>query len=95
MFARLRRLVTRKNEKQMRDEAAEQLEQLFELSPDGILVIDDRAIVVRVNANGAKLFGWSREALIGQSFSSLIPNEPLRALFEQISGFFARQANTR
>lgn len=73
----------RKKEKTVREEATELIEQIFELSPDGIVVVDDQAIVIRVNASGARLFGWRREAVIGQFFSSLIPNEPLRALFEQ------------
>jgi formate hydrogenlyase transcriptional activator len=48
-------------------------EQLFEFSPDAIVVADQRGQIVRVNAQVEKLFGYGREELIGQPVELLMP----------------------
>src|SRR5438105_13604443 len=49
-------------------------EQLFEFSPDAILVADQQGQVVRVNAQVEKLFGYRRDELISQPVEVLMPD---------------------
>jgi PAS domain S-box-containing protein len=48
-------------------------EQLFELSPDAILVTDRSGTIRGANARAEELFGFSRSELLDQSIESLIP----------------------
>ncbi len=49
------------------------IEQLFEFAPDAILVTGPQGRIVRLNAQAEKLFGYSREELLGQPVEVLIP----------------------
>ena len=46
---------------------------LLEAAPDAMVVIDDRGTVVFVNAQTEKLFGFSREELLGNPVDRLVP----------------------
>ncbi len=48
-------------------------EKFFEHAPDGVVVIDPNGKIVRVNSEAERMFGYSREELIGQSVEVLIP----------------------
>ena len=48
---------------------------IFEASPDGILVVDGSGVIVEVNSQAAALFGWSEEELVGSAVERLIPAE--------------------
>ena len=48
-------------------------DKLFEFSPDAIVVSDNRGQIAEVNAQVGKIFGYSREELIGQPIEILIP----------------------
>ncbi len=48
-------------------------EKLFESSPDSILVTGPEGRIARVNAQAEKLFGYSRDELLGQPVELLVP----------------------
>ena len=56
------------------------LEALLECIPAAIVVSDESGSVVRVNTQVERLFGYSREELIGQTVEILLP-ERFRALY--------------
>jgi hypothetical protein len=45
----------------------------FDLSPFGMLAVDERGAVVAANREVERLFGWRREELLGQSVEVLVP----------------------
>lgn len=49
-------------------------EQFFEASPDGILVVNSKGFITRVNAQTEKMFGYSRTELQGQPIEALVPD---------------------
>jgi len=48
-------------------------EQLFEFSPDAIIVTDSQGRIMILNAQVQRAFGYSREELIGKPVQTLIP----------------------
>jgi PAS domain S-box-containing protein len=48
---------------------------LFEAAPNGMIVVDQAGAIVFFNAQIEKLFGYSREELIGQTVELLIPEQ--------------------
>ncbi len=48
-------------------------ENLFEFSPDAIVVSDHQGVIVKVNAQVGKFFGYSRDELLGKPIEILIP----------------------
>jgi PAS domain S-box-containing protein len=46
---------------------------LVDAAPDGILVADERGKIVLVNAEGARMFGYDKDELIGQPIDILVP----------------------
>jgi len=51
----------------------QQLEKLFEFSPDGILVTDQQGRITKANAQIEQAFGYGRSELVGQAVEILIP----------------------
>lgn len=49
-------------------------EQLFESSPDGVLVISSEGLITRVNAQTEKMFGYTRAELQEQPIELLVPD---------------------
>ncbi len=47
--------------------------RLFELAPDGLIVVDGEGQIVLVNAQAEKLFGYRREELLGKGVELLVP----------------------
>jgi formate hydrogenlyase transcriptional activator len=48
-------------------------EKLFEFSPDAIVSSDDQGRITRVNAQLERMFGYSREELLGRPIEVLVP----------------------
>src|SRR6266568_1601532 len=57
----------------------EQLDALFELSPDAVILTDDDFHVLRVNKEFSRMFGYTAEEVAGQWLRDLIVPEELRA----------------
>jgi PAS domain S-box-containing protein len=57
----------------------EQLDGLFELSPDAVILTDEDFHVLRVNKEFTRIFGYSAEEVAGQWLPELIVPEELRA----------------
>ena len=55
--------------------SADQIRDVFDASPDGILVVDHEGLIRDVNAGAATMFGWDREELLGQCVDVLVPPE--------------------
>ena len=49
------------------------LEGLFETASDAYVAVDEKGLVVRVNAQVESLFGYQRDELLGQPVETLIP----------------------
>jgi PAS domain S-box-containing protein len=48
---------------------------LLDAAPDGIVVCDDHGVLVLVNSEAERMFGYARDELLGQSIDRLIPEE--------------------
>src|SRR5882757_6017768 len=57
----------------------EQLDGLFELSPDAVILTDNDFHVLRVNKEFTRIFGYTAEEVVGQWLPDLIVPEELRA----------------
>src|SRR5258705_3992147 len=57
----------------------EQLDALFELSPDAVILTDDDFHLLRVNKEFTRMFGYTAEGVAGQWLPDLIVPEELRA----------------
>ena len=57
----------------------EQLDGLFELSPDAVILTDDDFHVLRVNKEFARIFGYTAEEAAGQGLADLIVPKELHA----------------
>jgi PAS domain S-box-containing protein len=60
-------------EKQLPGSAQLLFEQLFESSPDAILVTDRDGRITKANAQVEQVFGYSRDELVGQTVETLLP----------------------
>jgi PAS domain S-box-containing protein len=48
-------------------------QHLLQFSPDALIVVDARGIILFANATSRALFGYSREQLVGQPIEMLVP----------------------
>ena len=48
-------------------------EQIFESAPDGLLVVDHEGLVREANVQAARMFGYSRDELLGSLVEKLVP----------------------
>jgi formate hydrogenlyase transcriptional activator len=69
--------LTTANEGLLREK--EQLDALFELSPDAVIVTDEDFHVLRVNKEFTRIFGYTADEVAGQWLLELIVPEELRA----------------
>ncbi|HSM57425.1 MAG TPA: PAS domain S-box protein [Candidatus Sulfomarinibacteraceae bacterium] len=72
-----RRVARRTEELQQKIEehqlAEKRFRSLLESAPDGMVIVDEAGQIVLVNSQAEKLFGYSREELLGQSVELLMP----------------------
>ncbi|MBI2716892.1 MAG: PAS domain S-box protein [Rhizobiales bacterium] len=73
---------------------ARQREAMFEADPNGILLVDHSGRINLLNAQGAKLFGYGREELIGQLVDTLVPAR-FRGRHAALRAGFAAQPSMR
>ena len=58
-----------------RDDAISLLASIFEVSEVGIVVSDEKGVIVRVNDSFVRNYGWHRDELIGQDFTTLVTDD--------------------
>ena len=58
-----------------RDDAITLLTSVFDVSEVGIVVTDQHQRIVRVNDSFIRIYGWSRNDLVGHSFSELVAQD--------------------
>src|SRR5579871_307092 len=62
--------------------------QVLESTPDGILVVSRDGMVVQMNSQTERLFGYSREQLTGRPVESLLPDALRETHVAHRTGFF-------
>ncbi len=67
---------------------------VLELAPDGLMVADEKGVIRLANAQCEKLFGYTRDELIGQPVEMLVPVDA-RARHPAMREAFHRAAETR
>ncbi|MCW5824433.1 MAG: PAS domain S-box protein [Cyanobacteria bacterium TGS_CYA1] len=67
----------------------EQLRQVVEASPSGIIMVNAHGEIVLVNLQIEKLFGYTRDQLIGKQIELLVPDPFKRIHPKQRESFFA------
>ena len=72
-----------------RKRADERFRLAVEASPNGIVLVDSEGRIILVNAKTERLFGYSREELIGHEIEMLVPERFRGAHPGLLSGFFA------
>lgn len=60
-------------------------QELFESAPEGIVLLDIEDRVVRVNPEFLRMFGYTREEVIGEKINDLIVDEVLREEASELS----------
>ncbi|MCH7818713.1 MAG: PAS domain S-box protein [Candidatus Marinimicrobia bacterium] len=56
-----------------RQAAEQQFRDLLESAPDGMVIANESGIIVRINTQTEKIFGYGRDELIGKKVEKLIP----------------------
>src|ERR1700739_3836417 len=69
-------------------------EKLFQSSPDAIVVTDSKGQITEVNAQVERIFGYSRQELLGQGVEVLIP-ERFRQIHIQHRAEYSGQPHNR
>ncbi len=62
---------------------------LFECSPDAVLVVGQRGIILKMNAQGEKMFGYARPEYLAHPVEMLLPQRFAAAHAEQRAGYHA------
>ena len=62
--------------------------ELLEFAPDAMVIVNEAGDIVLVNAQAAKLFGYSREELLGRPVEMLIPERVRPKHREHRHGYF-------
>jgi two-component system sensor histidine kinase/response regulator len=66
----------------------ERLRLVIEASPSGMLMVDQQGLIVLVNSQVERLFGYSREELLGQPIEILVPQSARAHHPAHRKGFF-------
>jgi two-component system sensor histidine kinase/response regulator len=72
-----------------RKRAQDRFEGLLESAPDAIVVVDEHGVIVLVNAQAEKLFGYARTELLDQPVEMLVPASARGGHPERRSGYTA------
>ena len=73
-----------------RKKAEERFRLVVESAPNAMVLINEEGTITLVNAQAERLFGYSREAMVGQKLEMLIPERFRREHPDHRSGFFSR-----
>lgn len=72
-----------------RKRAERKFEQLLELAPDAIVGIDKTGMIVLVNAQVERLFGYPRDQVLGQTIEMLVPERYRSSHLARRSSYFS------
>jgi PAS domain S-box-containing protein len=75
------------------DHIASIAQHLLEFSPDALIVVDSRGLILFANATTRSLFGYTRDQLIGQPIEMLVPGRFQLRHGAHMSGFMRNPAN--
>ncbi|KAF0179635.1 MAG: multi-sensor hybrid histidine kinase [Limisphaerales bacterium] len=85
-----------RHELRVREQAESSLRQgeerfrgLLEAAPDAMIIVDGTGCIVLVNAQAERIFGWNREALVGQKIEVLVPERVQSAHVAMRTGYAA------
>ena len=70
--------------------ADQKFKDLLESAPDAMVIVNREGEMVLVNTQAVKLFGWHREALLGQKIEMLVPERYRNHHPEHRRAFFAQ-----
>jgi len=73
------------------EKATKKYQQLYELSPVGLINVARKGIIRNCNLKTANLFGWTKEEIIGKPLSNFVHHSNLAAYFD----FFTNSNFTR
>ncbi|HZN56808.1 MAG TPA: PAS domain S-box protein [Planctomycetota bacterium] len=86
-------LARKESERRVR-ETEQFFRSVLELAPDGLMVVDASGIIRLANAQSARLFGCTREELIGQPVEKLVPVD-IRPRHPELRGAYQRDPSVR
>jgi PAS domain S-box-containing protein len=69
-------------------------ESLFDSAPDAVVIVDEGGLVVLINSQAEKLFGYSKDELVGKAMEILMPQH-FRAGHQKHRGDFAKDPRAR
>lgn len=64
------------------------IDQLLEATPDGFVIVDPDGLIRFVNKQTEKLFGYTRDELVGRSLNLLVPERDRDLHAAHLTGFF-------
>lgn len=90
-IAIVRNITERRNAEETIQLERAYFEQLFESSPEGIVILDSKDVVLRCNEEFCRMYGFSMEEVVGASINSLIvpaelKDESLRLTYKVAGG---------
>jgi protein-histidine pros-kinase len=72
-----------------RKKAEERFRDLLESAPDAMVIVNKDGRIVLINAQTERLFGYTRQELVGQGVEILVPDRFRRSHSRHRAGFFA------
>lgn len=82
-------LVEREREANLRLKAESRFRELLEAAPDAIIEVDQEGRIVLLNRVTEKIFGYTRDELLGQNVDSLLPVEMMGRHAEHRAQYWA------
>ncbi|MCO7225883.1 PAS domain S-box protein [Pleionea sp. CnH1-48] len=72
-----------------------QLDDMFDLAPNAMIMIDDKGLIQRVNNMCVSLFGFKHDELVGEPVEVLVPEKYRDRHYELKEGYLQRSSSER